>query len=226
MRKTIHDLDKSLRPREKMIKEGYKALSDEELLAILIATGSKKKNSIELAREILETFSYDQLNKITVEELSVIDGIKTAKASTIVAALQFGKRVNQKVLNKDIEVIKGSKDVYLLMKNYFISSTKEHFYTILLNAKNAIISIEHISTGDLTSSIVNPREVYTPAVKRSARSIVFVHNHPSGNPQPSRDDILITQRLVEAGNILDIKVLDHLVIGLDDYYSFKENNRI
>lgn len=226
MRKTIHDYDLDDRPREKLIKGGANSLSDGELLAILISTGNKKKNAIELAREILDTFSYEELNTITVQELSKIDGIKNAKAATIVAALNFGKRINQKILNKKIDRITCAKDIYDLMKNYFLDTKKEHFYSIMLNTKNDIISIEHISTGDLNTSIVNPREVFTPAVKRSAKSVIFVHNHPSGSCKPSREDLLITRRLVEAGLILDIKVLDHIIIGLNDYYSFKKENNL
>lgn len=226
MRKTIHDYDLDDRPREKLIKSGVNSLSDGELLAILISTGNKKKNAIELAREILDTFSYEELNTITVQELSKIDGIKNAKATTIVAALNFGKRINQKILNKKIDRITCAQDIYDLMKNYFLDTKKEHFYSIMLNTKNDIISIEHISTGDLNTSIVNPREVFTPAVKRSAKSVIFVHNHPSGSCKPSREDLLITRRLVEAGLILDIKVLDHIIIGLNDYYSFKKENNL
>lgn len=224
MAKTIHEFDEYDRPREKLIKEGADRLSQEELLAILISTGTKKKNAVELAKDVLYTFSDEELNSISVEQLSTIDGIKTAKAATIVAALNFGKRINQKIINKKVDIIKSSDDIFELMKNYFISTSKEHFYTILLNTKSAIISIELISTGDLNSSIVNPREVFTPAVKRSAKSVIFVHNHPSGIPTPSREDILITQRLVEAGKILDINVLDHVIIGLDSYYSFKKED--
>ncbi|MGO3017656.1 MAG: RadC family protein [Anaerococcus sp.] len=226
MRKTIHDYDLDDRPREKLIKSGVNSLSDGELLAILISTGNKKKNAIELAREILDTFSYEELNTITVQELSKIDGIKNAKATTIVAALNFGKRINQKILNKKIDRITCAQDIYDLMKNYFLDTKKEHFYSIMLNTKNDIISIEHISTGDLNTSIVNPREVFIPAVKRSAKSVIFVHNHPSGSCKPSREDLLITRRLVEAGLILDIKVLDHIIIGLNDYYSFKKENNL
>lgn len=224
MKKTIHDYDLQERPREKLIAQGVGALSDAELLAILISTGNRKKNAVELAREILDTFSYDELSMITVQELSKIDGIKNAKAATIVAALNFGKRINQKIINKRIEKITCAQDIYELMKNYFLDTRKEHFYSIMLNTKNDIISIEHISTGDLSTSIVNPREVFTPAVKRSAKSVAFVHNHPSGSAKPSREDLLITRRLVEAGLILDIKVLDHVIIGRNNYYSFKKEN--
>lgn len=224
MRKKIMDLDQSLRPREKMKALGYDALSDEELLAILISTGSSKKNAIELAREILDKFSSDELISISIEELCKIDGIKLAKASKIIAAIQFGRRLSESILNKDIVKIRSNEDVYRLMRNKFLYTKKEHFYAILLDTKNVIISKEFISTGDLDSSIVNPRECFISAVKKSAKSIIFVHNHPSGNSTPSKADRIVTKRLKDAGDILDIKVLDHIIIGLDEYYSFSREN--
>lgn len=218
------DLDQSLRPRENMKALGYDALSDEELLAILISTGSSKKNAIELAREILDKFSSDELISISIEELCKIDGIKLAKASKIIAAIQFGRRLSESILNKDIVKIRSNEDVYRLMRNKFLYTKKEHFYAILLDTKNVIISKEFISTGDLDSSIVNPRECFISAVKKSAKSIIFVHNHPSGNSTPSKADRIVTKRLKDAGDILDIKVLDHIIIGLDEYYSFSREN--
>ena len=224
MNKKIKDLDLSQRPREKLKNEGYASLSDEELLAILIETGSKKKNAIELAREILNTFSSEELLSISIEQLNGIDGIKLAKASKIIAAIQLGKRLTEKIINKEITSINSCEDVFNLMKNKFIDTKKEHFYAILLDTKNIIISKELISTGDLNSSIVNPRECFVPAVRKSANAIIFIHNHPSGNCTPSKNDKIITNRLVQAGDILDINVLDHLIIGNGEYFSFKKEN--
>ena len=131
MNKKIKDLDLSQRPREKLKNEGYESLSDEELLAILIETGSKKKNAIELAREILNTFSSEELLSISIEQLNGIDGIKLAKASKIIAAIQLGKRLTEKIVNKEITSINSCEDVFNLMKNKFIDTKKEHFYAIL-----------------------------------------------------------------------------------------------
>lgn len=226
MNKKIKDLDISQRPREKLKDYGYEALSDEELFAILIETGSKKKNAIEISREILSKFSAEELLSISIEELCEIDGIKLAKASKIIAAIQLGKRLSEKIINKEIKCINSCDDVFYLMKNKFLDTKKEHFYAILLNTKNAIISKEIISTGDLNSSIVNPRECFTRAVRKSANSVIFVHNHPSGNPKPSQNDKLITERLVKAGKILNISVLDHIIIGNNEYFSFRKENII
>lgn len=214
------------RPREKLIKLGHDSLTDKELLAIIISTGTDKKNAIELAGEILDTFSQEALLEIEVEELTKINGIKEAKASKIVASLQLGKRIKESILNKKKYTISSNDDAYEYIKDTVALKDREYFYTILLNNKNEVISKELISIGDLSSSIVNPREVFKPAIKRSAKSIILVHNHPSGNPNPSKADLMITHRLLDAGEILDINVLDHLVIGHGSYVSLKKDNYI
>lgn len=226
MRRTIKDFDLSDRPREKLIKEGSDALSDEELLAIILSTGTKEKNAIELAREILATFSYEELYDIEVNELTKISGIKAAKASKIVASLKLGKRIAKRVNERAITKIEKSEDVYNFLKEELTDKKNEYFYAILLDSKNVIISKEVVSKGILDSSLVHPREAFKPAIKKSAKSIIFAHNHPSGNPRPSADDFEITRRLMDAGEILDIKVLDHIIIGENDYYSFKKENDI
>lgn len=214
------------RPREKLIKLGHDSLTDKELLAIIISTGTDKKNAIELAGEILDTFSEEALLEIEVEELTKINGIKEAKASKIVASLQLGKRIKESILNKKKYSISSNEDAYEYIKDTVALKDREYFYTILLNNKNEVISKELISIGDLSSSIVNPREVFKPAIKRSAKSIILVHNHPSGNPRPSKADLMITHRLIDCGEILDINVLDHLIIGHGSYVSLKKDNYI
>lgn len=226
MKKTIKDMRQGDRPREKLILNGHDALTDQELLAIVIGNGTPKKNAIELAGEILETFTERQLLEIEVGELSKIEGIKEAKASKIVASLQLGKRIKEKIIAGDVRKISSNDDVYRLMEGRLAFAQKEMFYIIMLNSKNEVLGIREVSVGDLTSSIVNPREVFKPAVKNSAKSIILVHNHPSGNPEPSRADILSTHRLIEAGEILDIGVLDHIIIGDRDYISLKKEEYI
>ena len=226
MKKTIKDLDQNDRPREKLIKYGADALTDEELLAIIIATGNKEKNVIELSKEILATFSYEDLTDIEVAELTHINGIKNAKACSIVASLRLGNRIAQKLIEKEIIKIERSEDIYNYVKNELANKKNEYFYAILLDTKNVIISKEVISKGILDASLVHPREAFKAAVKKSAKSIIFVHNHPSGDMNPSKYDLLTTKKLVDAGNILDIKVLDHIIIADNDYYSFKKENLI
>lgn len=224
--KRIKDLDRFDRPREKMIREGFDSLSDEELLAIILSTGNKEKNVIDLSKEILDTFSYEELLEIEVVELRRIKGIKEAKASKIVAALQLGRRINERVLDRKIEKITSSNDVYEIMKTKLENAKKEYFYAILLDTKNVIIAKDFVSMGDLNSTIVNPREVFKKAIKKSAKSMIIVHNHPSGNPNPSREDFAITKRLVDSGELLDIEVLDHIIIGKDCFYSFKKEGNL
>ena len=224
MKKSIKDFELEDRPREMLISKGAASLSDEELLAIIIGTGTRDKNVIELAREILETFSYESLTDIEVSELTKIKGIKSAKASSIVASLRFGQRIAQKTMEKKIRKISSSEDIYNYLKNELADMKNECFYAILLDTKNVIISKEVISVGILDASLVHPREAFKPAIKKSAKSIIFAHNHPSGDFSPSNDDFKTTQRLVEAGDILDIEVLDHIIIGKDGYYSFKKEN--
>jgi len=226
MVKTIKDIDLEDRPREKLAKLGKDKLSDEELLAIILSTGTKNVNALELARQILDSFTPEELLEVDIYELNRINGIKLAKASKIVASIQLGKRLSKKVVYKKIKTISSSEDAYKYVRDNLEFRKKEHFYTIFLNSKNDIIATEEISIGDLTSTIVNPREVFRPAIKKSASSIIIIHNHPSGNPTPSKEDIIITNRLVECGKLLDIKVLDHLIIGNDSYYSFKKEAKM
>ncbi len=226
MVKTIKDIDLEDRPREKLAKLGKDKLSDEELLAIILSTGTKNVNALELARQILDSFTPEELLEVDVYELNRINGIKLAKASKIVASIQLGKRLSKKVVYKKIKTISSSEDAYKYVRDNLEFRKKEHFYTIFLNSKNDIIATEEISIGDLTSTIVNPREVFRPAIKKSASSIIIIHNHPSGNPTPSKEDFIITNRLVECGKLLDIKVLDHLIIGNDSYYSFKKEAKM
>lgn len=224
MRKSIKEFDQEDRPREKLISKGADSLSDEELLAIIIGTGTREKNVVELSREILQTFSYNSLSDIEVSELTKIKGIKSAKASSIVASLRFGQRIAQKTMERKIIKISSSEDIYNYLKNELVDKKNEYFYAILLDTKNVIISKEVISIGILDASLVHPREAFKLAVKKSAKSIIFAHNHPSGDYTPSNDDFKTTQRLVQAGEILDIEVLDHIIIGKDSYYSFKKEN--
>ncbi|KXG77066.1 RadC family protein [Thermotalea metallivorans] len=219
----IKEMAESERPREKMIQFGIKALSNAELLAVLIRTGTKETSAIELSQRIL---SYDQagihfLANCTIEELSQMKGIGPAKACQIMAAVELGKRIAAAGLRTK-PCVKSPRDVANIFMEEMRYYKKEHFVTILLNTKNEIISSENVSVGSLNASLVHPREVFVNAIKKSAASMILLHNHPSGNPQPSKEDIAITERLVEAGKIIGIEVLDHIIIGDGIYTSFKE----
>lgn len=213
------------RPRERLIKEGAESLSPAQLLAIVLRTGSEGKSAIELAMEILQHFGdFVAMAGATAHELCSIKGVGPAKAAQIKAALEIGKRAASYPLSKKRRVL-SSRDVYDIYRHYnqhFHGLKKEVFRLLMLDGKNRIFADYIVSEGCLTSSIVHPREVYIQAIKNSAASVIFLHNHPSGDPSPSPEDIEITKRLVEGGDILGIKVLDHIIIGEGEYLSFAD----
>jgi DNA repair protein RadC len=224
---TIKKMPISERPREKMLSYGCQSLSNSELLAIILSTGTKDKTAIDLASGILNMTSEGlrSLRDCTIEELSQIKGIGLAKASQIIAAVELGKRIalTTKVNNYKI---KSPDDVSNLLMEEMRYSNKEIFSILLLNTKHDVIAIENISIGSLNASIVHPREVFNRAIKRSSSAIILAHNHPSGDPKPSGEDINITKRLIKAGTIIGINVLDHIIIGDGVYFSMKEQELI
>lgn len=219
----IKELPSEERPREKLIQFGADSLSNAELLAILIGSGTKKASALMLANRILaieEGISY--LTDCQPDELTQIPGMGLAKSCQIIAAIELGKRIATKPKTKRIN-IKSPDEVANLFIEEMRYLKKEYFKVLLLNTKNEIIMIENVSVGCLNSSVVHPREVFCTAIKKSACSMIAVHNHPSGNPTPSQADIDITKRLVEVGELLGIQVLDHLIIGDGTYISLKES---
>lgn len=224
---TIKELPSTERPREKLYIHGPQALSNEELIAIIIRTGNKNDSAIDLARKVL---SKDErglvyLRNTTLQQLTDTKGIGECKAAQILAAIEIGKRINFRVALEKVKINEPSTIANLYMDEMRYLE-KEHFRIALLNTKNQIIVTEEISIGTLNASIVHPRDVFMAAIKRNANSMILIHNHPSGDPTPSNEDINITNRLVDAGNIIGIKVLDHIIIGDNRYISFKEKNLI
>lgn len=224
---TIKNMPENERPREKLIRYGPHTLSNSELLAILIRIGYKEHSALELANILL---SHDDkgirfLANCTVQELSKIKGIGKTKACQIIAAVELGNRLSRSLLEMK-KKIKSPMDVTDMFINHMRFLEKEHFKVIFLNTKNEIIAYETISIGSLNASIVHPREVFNRAIKKSSASIILLHNHPSGNPEPSKEDINITKRLIKAGEIIGIEVLDHIIIGDGNYFSLKENSLI
>ncbi|HLG21920.1 MAG TPA: DNA repair protein RadC [Candidatus Manganitrophaceae bacterium] len=210
------------RPRERLLAEGAHVLSDAQLLAILLRTGSDQKNAVQLAIELLDQFqALGNLGNLAISELCSIRGIGPAKAAQLKAALELGRRSLVAPLSQKTKLI-SSRDVF----NHFSPSLKhakrEIFKIILLDQKNKVIRDATISEGSLTLTVVHPREVFNPAVRDSAASVIFLHNHPSGDPAPSPEDIQMTRRLAEAGEVMGIEVLDHVIIGADDYFSFSD----
>ncbi|MBM7560762.1 RadC family protein [Fusibacter tunisiensis] len=221
----IKGIPQSEQPREKMISLGVETLSNSELLAILIRTGTKHKTAVQLAQELVNSCSGDfsEFANITLEELSGFTGIGPSKACQILAAVEVGKRVKMSGIVRRTKV-SSPADIYQYFSAQLSDLKVEKFIIVLLNTKNEIINWEMVSMGSLNASIVHPREVYNRAVKRSAASILVLHNHPSGHVKPSAEDINITRRLKESGTLLGIPLIDHLIIGKDSYFSFKEEN--
>lgn len=224
---TIKDLPLNERPREKLYRYGVKSLSNSELIAVIIRTGNKGDTAIQLAERIisLDDRGIGFLSDATIEELTDVKGIGNCKAAQLLAAIELGKRISAHKREDNIR-ISSPNDITDLLMEEMRYLKREYFKIAILDTKNQIITIENISIGNLNSSIVHPREVFNRAIKRSANSIILVHNHPSGDPTPSSEDINITNRLIEAGGILGIKVLDHIIIGDNKYISFKERNII
>lgn len=215
------------KPREKLMREGKEKLSTTEILAILIGSGTGGKSAIELASEVIamDAGGIRFLAECRPEELIKIKGIGMAKACEILAAVELGKRMAA-VPKSDSVRIEKSSDIAELFMERMRYYKKEHFISLLINAKGEIIEESQVSVGDLCSSTTHPREVFIDAVRRSAGSVIFIHNHPSGDPTPSSMDIETTKRLMESGEILGIPVLDHIVIGDGCYVSMRAQEMI
>lgn len=211
------------RPRERLLAYGPNALSMTELLAILIGTGTKGRSALDIARELTGDLLKDtQLARTqNPRELTRVQGLGTAKASVIMAALELGRRLAE-AGTKPFKAIHSPEDGAMLVMPRLRYATHEHFLVILLNTKGKVMSIEKISEGSLNSSVVHPREAYAPAIVQHAAAILAVHNHPSGDLSPSREDRALTKTLRETGKVMGIPLLDHLIIGDGIYYSFKE----
>ncbi|MDO8886137.1 DNA repair protein RadC [Candidatus Oleimmundimicrobium sp.] len=223
---TMKKLPLDIRPRERLFRYGASGLSDSELLAILLGTGTKRETALQLGQRILSKFkNLRNLVSTSPEELAEINGIGKAKSSQIVAAVELGRRMNT-ISNEKGNFITNPKDVVDLFMAEMRYLDRECFKAALLNTKNKVLKIVEVSTGNLNSSIVHPREVYKFAIKCSAASVIVVHNHPSGDSSPSKEDVVTTQRLSEAGKLLGIELLDHVIIGDGEYTSLKEKNLV
>lgn len=209
-------------PREKLLHYGSSSLSTAELLAIIIRTGSSDKSAVELAHELmaLDKNGLRYLVDCAPEELMRVKGMGLAKACQVIAAVELGKRIaaTPPLLR---ETITGSVDIAEIFMEKLRYEKKEHFICLMLNSKGEILEETEVSIGDLSSSVTHPREVFARAIKRSAGSVAFVHNHPSGTPQPSQADIDTTKRLIEVGNLVGIPVIDHIIIGDGEFISMK-----
>jgi len=216
----IKDISKENRPRERLEKNGVHVLSDAELLAIIFKTGNKEENAIVMSDRLITKYGLGKLNELSLKELQEIKGIGPAKSMQIKALFEFNKRYS--LAKRDGEPIQSARDVFEYASQRLIANQQEQFMILLLDSKNRIVKDEVISIGTLNASIVHPREVFKSAIRESANSIILVHNHPSGDPEPSAEDEQITKKLFQAGELLNIKVLDHVIVGKDKFWSFKE----
>ena len=209
------------RPREKMIKKGISALSNSELIAILIGNGTKDESAIDVAQNVLNhaNNNINELSRFTLKQLCKINGIKNAKALRIIAALELGRRRNaEDIIEK--KKITSSNDVFILFKSLINDLSHEEFWVLYLNHANNIIDHTRISQGGIAGTITDLRIIFKTALDKMATNIIVCHNHPSGNLIPSEADIKLTNKLFEAGKIIDIQLLDHLIIANNKYYSF------
>jgi DNA repair protein RadC len=221
MRK-IKDLPNFERPREKLIEKGVKNLKEEELLAILLRTGRAGKSAMDIAKEILKKYPGRKLLKMSYEDLIEIEGISDGKACTILAAVELVKR-SLELKEETLPIIKSVEDV-VAQSVYMRDKKREYLMVIYLNARNEMIFKKPMFIGTLNASIVHPREIFAMALEKNAVSVILVHNHPSGNPEPSQEDINITKRIKEAGSVMGVSVLDHVIITKNKVFSFKEDN--
>jgi len=222
----LRELPADERPRERMLRGGASVMSDSELLAILLRTGTRSESAVTLAQRLLaDAGGLRGLADRSVEQLCERRGIGPAKALQLQAALELGRRMARAEWNA-APIIRSPKDVSAILMEEMRYLQQEHFVVLLLNTKNKVIGRETVSVGSLNAAVVHPREVFRAAVKRSAASVICAHNHPSGDPTPSPEDIALTHRLAEAGRVMGIEVLDHLIIGEQAYVSLKERGEL
>lgn len=222
----LKDLPAEERPRERLKKAGIDNLSLQELLALVIEKGQEGQNVLVVAQNVLASFgNLAKMKQASLEELQKVKGIGFATACKLQAAFKLGEK-SLVFRDEQSGKIKTPEDIYNLLKEELVGKKKEHFKLLSLSAGSRIINIEDISVGTLNASLVHPREIFYSAIKNSAASIILVHNHPSGEASPSEDDIETTKRIIEAGKIMGIEVLDHIIIGREGFFSLKKNELI
>lgn len=215
------------RPREKLLLKGKNSLSNAELIAILIGSGNQNESAVDLSKSILNSVNTNlaELSKLSVKDLMKFKGIGEAKAISIIAALELGKRRRvSDIINK--KTIIGSKDVFEFFQGILADANYEEFHILLLNRANKIIRQFNISEGGISGTIADPKKIFKIALENNASSMVLCHNHPSGNIKPSNSDIKLTKNIKNAGELLEIKILDHVIIGDENYFSFADENML
>ena len=221
----IKEIPKKERPRERLKEVGVENLSDKELISIILKTGTKEKNVSDLALELLNKYSLSDLKNITINNLIKIKGIGEVKAIELISSIELGKRIFLKEKTKKKELT-SPKEIYEYTKYLFHNKKQEYFYALYFNSKQQLLSTKLLFIGTINQSITHPREVFKEAYLLSASSIICLHNHPSNDTTPSKADISFTKVLIEIGKIQNIPILDHIIVGDDNYYSFYEHNSL
>jgi len=217
-------LPRSERPRERLERHGAEALSSVELLAVILGRGTRGESVMLMAQKLLSHFgNLQNVAGASLKELSEVKGIKTAKAAQIKAAFELAKRMEDPEYKK-ASPVQSPQEAVQSIKSLLKGKKKEHFYVLCLDTRNRVTGINQVSIGNLDSSIVHPREVFKAAISSLAASVIFIHNHPSGDLEPSSEDINLTKRLTEAGELIGIPVLDHIIVSDKDYTSLKSRN--
>ena len=224
---TIKSWAEEDRPREKLLSQGRRSLTDAELIAILIGSGSRQETAVELSKRILHSFEndLDKLGRLSVKELSKFRGIGEAKAISIISAMELGRRRREAEVPK-VSQISCSRDIYNLLHRYFADLNHEEFWIVLLNRANYVLSQHLISKGGQAGTVADPKMIFQAALENHAASIILSHNHPSGNLKPSQADINLTKKLRDAGQLLDISVLDHVIFTNSSYFSFADEGML
>ena len=222
----IKEIPITERPRERFIKYGPTSLSNHELIAIILRTGTKRQSVLELSKDVLYKFqSIKELKEASLEDLIKIKGIGHSKAISLLTCFELQRRMNEEIFDKSIRLNSPEK-IYHYMKDNLELKTQEHLVALYINTKGILIRKQTLFIGSLSSSVIHPREIFKYAVSYSAASIIICHNHPSGDPTPSINDVEVTKLIHKNSLMMDIPLMDHIIIGRDKYYSFKEHNII
>ena len=220
----IHDIDPDNRPRERFLRSGQASLSPAELLALILRSGTRKMNILDTCNRLIAEHGLERLADLSLPELQKMPGIGQAKAMQIASVFELNKRLHfARNLNRKVQ---GARDVFEYMTGRIPDESREHLCVLFLNTRNQIIRHEFVSVGTLTASLIHPREIFKAAIRESAHAIILVHNHPSGDVQPSNADRQVTAILKQAGDLLQINMLDHVIIGSNDWFSFRDHSML